>query len=161
MASAEALKSAFQLKVDPSHLKPDQACANGASPQRNMAPGEREHIPGRHDILRSETGQSCSDSEAWRFFNLPAISERLPRLFTNADTGATSAEDIYRRLQACTGDGQRRSLEVEVAADVVARSQDRARIVADLLRIWKTKSAPEMRVALAKIGAMSIANSHI
>lgn len=76
-------------------------------------------------------------------------------------TGTTSAEDIYRRLQACTGDGQRRSLEVEVAADVVARSQDRARIVADLLRIWKTESAPEMRVALAKIGAMSIANSHI
>lgn len=30
-------------------------------------------------------GSSCSDSEAWRFFNLPAISERLPRLFTNAD----------------------------------------------------------------------------
>ncbi|MHC4049194.1 hypothetical protein [Bradyrhizobium sp. 25ACV] len=72
--------------------------------------------------------------------------------------GSTSAEGVYRRLQGCTGDGQRRSLEIEVAADVVARSQDRARIIADLLQIWKTESAPEMRVAVAKVVAMGILN---
>lgn len=64
-----------------------------------------------------------------------------------------SAEEVYRRLEACVGDAQRRSLEIEVAADVVSRSQDRARLVADLLTTWRSESAPEMRVALAKVVA--------
>ena len=47
------------------------------------------------------------------------------------------------------GDGQRRSLEIEVKIGGVS---------SPLLQIWRTESAPEMRVAVVKVLAMSIIN---
>ncbi|MGY8662411.1 hypothetical protein Q3C01_08590 [Bradyrhizobium sp. UFLA05-109] len=61
-----------------------------------------------------------------------------------------SADDINRRLRASINDGARRSLEVEVAADLVSRAANRAMITTDFLQLWRAESEPEMRIAIAK-----------